>query len=135
MKFFAKYFHFPDSRNLKIFDFRFQNQGKYKITKNLKFSDFRNPENENILRKFSKLFKIKVDNIFFAYSRNITLHRAIQSPATNSARRRRYFDCSSFNSTRIALILDLEIRMRGNTAKKHKKNRKFQEKIENTSYT
>ena len=51
-----------------------------------KISDFSILENENIFWKFSKLLKIKCDNIFFAYRWNINLHHVSQSPAMNSAR-------------------------------------------------
>ena len=71
--------------NIEIWEI-FSENGKYFKSQNRKFSDFSILENENIFWKFSKLLKIKFDNIFFAYSRNLNLHHVIQSPAMNSAR-------------------------------------------------
>ena len=102
LKIFRKYFHFPKSKNLKIFDFVFWKSeiSKSEISKSEKyflkmenisktkienFQIFSILENENIFWNFSKLLKIKFDNIFFAYSRNLNLHHVIQSPAMNSA--------------------------------------------------
>ena len=102
LKIFRKYFHFPKSKNLKIFDFDFWNifhfqkiflrfryfrfrYLRFPKDKIEKFQIFSILENENIFWKFSKLLKIKFDNIFFAYSRNLNLHHVIQSPAMNSA--------------------------------------------------
>ena len=89
-------------KNLKFFDFVFckfeiskseiSKSEKYflkmeKYIKNQKRKKIRFSilENENIFWKFSKLLKIKFDNIFFAYSWNLNLHHVIQSPAMNSA--------------------------------------------------
>ena len=102
LKDFRKYFHFPKSKNLIFFRFClleiwdieiwnieiweiFSENGKYSKSQNQKIPDFSILENENIFWKFSKLLKIKFDNIFFAYSRNLNLHHVIQSPAMNSA--------------------------------------------------
>ena len=102
LKIFRKYFHFPKSK--KSENFRFccleyfqfpENISQISIfqisisqiskRQNRKFSDFSILENENIFWFFSNLLKIKFDNFFLAYSRNLNLHHVIQSPAMNSA--------------------------------------------------
>ena len=78
--------YFPFSENIfqiSIFQIPISQISK---RQNRKFSDFSILENENIFWKFSKLLKIKCDDIFFAYRWNINLHHVIQSPAMNSAR-------------------------------------------------
>ena len=78
--------YFPFSENISqisIFQISISQISK---RQNRKFSDFFSIlENGNIFWNFSKLLKIKFDNIFFAYSRNLNLHHVIQSPAMNSA--------------------------------------------------
>ena len=71
--------------NIEIWEI-FSENGKYSKSQNQKISDFSILENENFFWIFSKLLKIKFDNIFFAYRWNINLHHVIQSPAMNSAR-------------------------------------------------
>ena len=86
----------------RYFRFRYLRFPKAKIDK---ISDFSILENENIFWIFSNLLKMKFDNIFFGYSRNLNLHHVIQSPAMNSACQWRYFDCSDFNFNRFSLIM------------------------------
>ena len=70
--------------NIEIWEI-FSENWKYSKSQNQQISYFSILENENIFWNFSKLLKIKFDNIFFAYSRNLNLHHVIQSPAMNSA--------------------------------------------------
>jgi len=77
--------YFPFSENISqisIFQISISQISK---RQNRKFSDFSILENENIFWFFSNLLKIKFDNFFLAYSRNLNLHHVIQSPAMNSA--------------------------------------------------
>ena len=101
LKIFRKYLHFPKSKKSEIFRFCLlkyfpfsENISQISIfqisisqifkRQNRKISDFFDFGKWKYFWMFSNLLKIKFDNIFFAYSRNLNLQHVIQSPAMNS---------------------------------------------------